>query len=98
VTLQSESAYYWEAEHWTVPIGLFASQVLKVGGQPFSLQFVPHVFVDGPSSGPACQGRLFDNVAHETIHIRGVNPRIYQCAIHGVTVLGEPSRVGGIPH
>jgi hypothetical protein len=36
VTLQTESSYNWEAEQWTVPIGLFASQVLKLGGQPIS--------------------------------------------------------------
>jgi hypothetical protein len=52
VTLQTESTYNWEAEQWTVPIGLFASQVLKLGGQPLSLQFGPRVYVDGPSGGP----------------------------------------------
>jgi hypothetical protein len=52
VTLQTESAYNWEAEQWTVPIGLFASQVLKLGGQPISLQFGPRVYADGPSGGP----------------------------------------------
>jgi hypothetical protein len=35
-----------------VPIGLFASQVLKLGGQPISFQFGPRVYVDGPSGGP----------------------------------------------
>jgi hypothetical protein len=52
VTLQTESTYNWEAEQWTVPIGLFASQVLKLGGQPISFQFGPRVYVDGPSGGP----------------------------------------------
>jgi hypothetical protein len=52
VTLQAESSYNWEAEQWTVPIGLFASQVLKLGNQPLSLQFGPRVYVDGPSGGP----------------------------------------------
>jgi hypothetical protein len=52
VTLQAESSYNWEAEQWTVPIGLFASQILKLGNQPLSLQFGPRVYVDGPSGGP----------------------------------------------
>lgn len=52
MTLQTESTYNWEAEQWTVPIGLFASQVLKLGGQHVSLQFGPRVYVDGPSGGP----------------------------------------------
>ena len=45
VTLQTESSSSWEAHQWTVPIGLFASQVLKVGGQPLSLQFGPRAGV-----------------------------------------------------
>jgi hypothetical protein len=52
VTLQTESSYSWEVHQRTVSIGLFASQVLKLGGQPLSLQFGPRVYVDGPSGGP----------------------------------------------
>jgi hypothetical protein len=52
VTLQTESTYNWEAHQWTVPLGLFASQVLKVGEQPLSMNFGPRVYVDGPSGGP----------------------------------------------
>jgi hypothetical protein len=52
VMLQTDSTYNWEAEQWTVPLGLFASQVLKLGGQPLSLQFGPRVYVDSPSGGP----------------------------------------------
>ena len=44
---------FWRGlEQWTVPIGLFARQVLKLGGQPISLQFGPRGYVDGPSGGP----------------------------------------------
>jgi hypothetical protein len=44
---------FWRGlAQWTVPIGLFASQVLKLGGQPINLQFGPRVYVDGPSGGP----------------------------------------------
>jgi hypothetical protein len=52
-TLQTESTYNWEARQWTVPLALFASQVLKIGGRPLSVQFGPRVCVDGPSGGPA---------------------------------------------
>jgi hypothetical protein len=52
VTLQTESSYNWEAHQWTVPLGLFASQVLKLGEQPLSVQFGPRVYIDGPSGGP----------------------------------------------
>jgi hypothetical protein len=52
VTLQTESTYNWDAHQWTVPLGVFASQVLKLGGQPLSVQFGPRVYVDGPSGGP----------------------------------------------
>lgn len=35
-----------------VPLGLFVSQVLKLGGQPLSLQFGLRVYGDGPISSP----------------------------------------------
>jgi hypothetical protein len=52
VTLQTESSHSREAHQWAVPIGLFASQVLKLGGQPLGLNFGPQVDDDGPSGGP----------------------------------------------
>lgn len=52
VTLQTESIYNWEAHQWAVLLGLFASQVLKVGSQPLNLQFGPREYWDGPSGGP----------------------------------------------
>ena len=52
VTLQTESSYNWEAHQWTVPLGVFASQVLTLGGQPLSVQFGPRVYLDLPSGGP----------------------------------------------
>lgn len=58
VTFQTESTYNWKAEQWTVPLGLFASQVLKIGGQPISVQFGPRVYVEGPSGGPQWGLRL----------------------------------------
>ncbi len=58
VTLQTESTYNWKASQWTVPIGLFASQVLKIGGQPISIQFGPRYYADSPEGGPEWGLRL----------------------------------------
>jgi hypothetical protein len=52
LTLQAESSYDWNTDQWTVPVGLFASQVLKLGDQPLSLNFGPRVFAEGPSGSP----------------------------------------------
>jgi hypothetical protein len=52
VTLQTESTHSWEADQWSVPLGLLASQILKLGGPSLSLQFGPRVYVDGPNGGP----------------------------------------------
>lgn len=58
ITLQTESTYNWDTDQWTVPLGLFASQVLKVGGTPVSFQFGPRVYLDGPSGAPEWGLRL----------------------------------------
>jgi hypothetical protein len=52
LTVQTESTYNWLLSQWTIPIGLFASQVLKVGGQPISLSAGPRVYADGASGTP----------------------------------------------
>jgi hypothetical protein len=52
VTVQTESTYDWNESQWTIPIGLFASQVLKVGGQPISVNFGPRYYVEGPDGAP----------------------------------------------
>jgi|HubBroStandDraft_1064217.scaffolds.fasta_scaffold142932_2 hypothetical protein len=52
ISLQSESTYDWQQSQWTIPIGVFASQVLKVGGQPISLSAGPRVYAEGPSGTP----------------------------------------------
>jgi hypothetical protein len=36
--LNSESTYDWKNDQWTVPFNLTVSQILKIGGQPLSLQ------------------------------------------------------------
>jgi hypothetical protein len=58
ITLNTESTYNWRTDQWTVPIGLFASQVLKIGGQPISIQLGPRYYAEGPDGGPEWGLRL----------------------------------------
>lgn len=51
LTLQAETTYDWNAEEWTIPIGLFASQVFKVGDQSMSLAAGPRYYADAPDDG-----------------------------------------------
>lgn len=43
---KTESTYDWEDEEWTVPLNLLATQVLKVGTQPISLQLGGRYYAD----------------------------------------------------
>ena len=52
VTIQTESTYDWAADQWTIPIGIFASQVMKLGGQPVQLSAGPRYYAEGPSGAP----------------------------------------------
>jgi len=51
-TLSSESTYDWNESQWTVPVIGSISQVLKVGGQPISVQLGGKYFAEGPSGAP----------------------------------------------
>jgi hypothetical protein len=50
--VNTESTYDWSASKWTIPINPFVSQLLKVRGQPISLQLGPKLYVQGPTSAP----------------------------------------------
>ena len=50
--INTESTYDWENSKWTIPLTPFVSQVLKLRGQPFSLQLAPRLFVEGPTGAP----------------------------------------------
>jgi hypothetical protein len=52
VTIQAETSYDWNAEEWTVPVGLFASQVFKFGGQHMQANLGPRVWLEGPDGAP----------------------------------------------
>jgi hypothetical protein len=49
ITLNTEATYDWNADQATVPVNLLASQILKIGPLPVSLQFGPRYYVEGPS-------------------------------------------------
>jgi len=52
VSLQSESAYDWEAEAWSVPVNAAISKLTTIGGQPISLQAGLGYWLESPESGP----------------------------------------------
>lgn len=47
-----ESSYDWNAEQWTVPLNVFASQVIPIGKQLTSLSLGGRVYLDKPDGGP----------------------------------------------
>lgn len=53
-SLNSESAYNWEADsdRWTVPINLSMSKVLKLGNKPISVGFGIRYYAETPDGGP----------------------------------------------
>ncbi|MEJ5083381.1 MULTISPECIES: transporter [unclassified Ochrobactrum] len=51
-SLSVDSTYDWQAEHWTVPINLGATQVFKVNDQAMSLQVGGRYYADGPAGTP----------------------------------------------
>ena len=50
--MNTESTYDWENSQWTVPINVTLTQMLKVLGQPLSLQLGYRLYVDAPDNGP----------------------------------------------
>lgn len=50
--VNTESTYDWKTHQWTVPINLTLSQMLKIKGQPLSLQLGYRYYADAPEYGP----------------------------------------------
>jgi hypothetical protein len=50
--IQTESAYDWTNTKWTVPLIAPISQLLKIHGQPISLQIAPKWYAEGPTLTP----------------------------------------------
>jgi len=51
-TLNSESAYDWQGDQWTVPLNLMVQQLVKIGKQPVAFQLGGRYYAEGPSGGP----------------------------------------------
>jgi hypothetical protein len=52
VGLNTEATYDWKGEQWTVPINLFVSQMLKIGGQPISIALGGKYYAEKSEGGP----------------------------------------------
>jgi hypothetical protein len=51
--VNTESTYNWKTQEWSVPVNVVVQQLLKVGGQPISLQAGVRYWADSPSgAGP----------------------------------------------
>jgi hypothetical protein len=50
--INSESGYDWENEQWTIPINVFITQVVKIGGMPVSFQLGARYYAEAPEQGP----------------------------------------------
>lgn len=62
VTLTADSTYNWKTSDWTVPVGLFAAQVLQIGRQTIQLQGGPRYYAESPENGPEGWGARFSFV------------------------------------
>ena len=51
-SLNTESTYDWDAEQWTVPVNVMASQLVKFGKQPVSFGLGYRDYVEAPTGGP----------------------------------------------
>lgn len=52
ITVNAESTYDWDEGDWTVPINLMASQLVRVGKLPVSLQLGGRWYAESPEGGP----------------------------------------------
>lgn len=50
--VNSESGYDWENEQWTIPLNVFITQLVKIGGMPVSFQLGARYYADAPEEGP----------------------------------------------
>ncbi|MFR0693574.1 hypothetical protein ACLUTX_29560 [Enterobacterales bacterium AE_CKDN230030158-1A_HGKHYDSX7] len=50
--VNSESTYNWQSHEWLVPVNLTVTQLLRLGGQPLTVQAGPRYWVDSTRDGP----------------------------------------------
>ncbi|WP_448646413.1 transporter [Pseudomonas mohnii] len=49
--VNTESTYDWQTRQWSVPINLTVTQLLRIGGQPLTIQAGPLYWLDSPEDG-----------------------------------------------
>lgn len=49
--INTESTYDWRAKEWSVPLNMTITQLLRIGGQPLSIQLGPRYWLDSPEDG-----------------------------------------------
>ncbi|MBZ2168158.1 transporter [Marinobacter sp. F4216] len=52
LTFTADSTYNWDTKDWTVPVGVFVSQVFKAGNQIMQIGAGPRYYVESPDNGP----------------------------------------------
>jgi hypothetical protein len=52
VALNTESAYDWEREQWTIPLNLAVKQLVKIGGAPVQFELGGRYYAEAPDNGP----------------------------------------------
>jgi hypothetical protein len=49
--VNTESTFNWQSREWSVPVNLTATQLLKIGGQPLTIQAGPRYWFDQDGDG-----------------------------------------------
>lgn len=57
--VNTESTYDWQSREWSVPINFNVTQLLKLGGQPLTVQAGPRYWLDRADEGPQGWGFRF---------------------------------------
>jgi hypothetical protein len=58
VGVNTESTYDWSNDQWTVPLNVFASQVVKFGKQPVQFTIGGRCYAQSPDNGPEWGARF----------------------------------------
>ncbi len=51
-SVNTESTYDWETDHWSVPVNVAVAQMLKIGPQILQLQLGARYWAESPDNGP----------------------------------------------
>ncbi|KFE50597.1 hypothetical protein IV01_25080 [Pseudomonas syringae] len=49
--VNTESIYNWQSRRWSVPVNLTVTQLLKISGQPLTIQIGPRYWADSSDNG-----------------------------------------------